>query len=62
MVGMKGRIMGEGRSPRGTRHLKDWKKLWIQGTDADMDVPSGSVCEVLYGEFGDVDSEEEVVS
>jgi len=38
--------------------VKDWKKLWSQGTDAVMDVPLGGVCEVLYGELRE-DGEEE---
>lgn len=41
--------------------VKDWKKLWSQGTDAVMDVPLGGVCEVLYGELRE-DGEEEDIS
>ncbi|PPJ59386.1 hypothetical protein CBER1_06907 [Cercospora berteroae] len=27
----------------------DWKTLWMEGTDAVMDIPIGGVCEILYG-------------
>jgi len=36
----------------------DWKTLWNEGTDAVMDVPLGGVCEILYGEDRDTDSDD----
>jgi phosphatidylinositol N-acetylglucosaminyltransferase subunit P len=27
----------------------DWRGLWNEGTDAVMDIPTGGVCEILYG-------------
>lgn len=36
----------------------DWKTLWNDGTDAVMDVPLGGVCEILYGEDRDTDSDD----
>ena len=33
--------------------------MWGEGTDAVMDVPLAGVCEVLYGEGRDWDSEVE---
>lgn len=36
----------------------DWKALWNEGTDAVMDVPLGGVCEILYGEDRDTDSDD----
>ena len=35
-----------------------WKTLWSIGTDGVMDVPIGGVCEVLYGEGRDSDSDD----
>ncbi|PMD38597.1 PIG-P-domain-containing protein [Hyaloscypha variabilis F] len=55
----KGREKDRRDRPERERTLKDWKALWSHGTDAVMDVPLGGVCEVLYGEFREVDSEEE---
>ena len=37
---------------------KDWKKIWSEVTDAVMDVPLGGVCEVLYVEGLDHDTDE----
>jgi phosphatidylinositol glycan class P protein len=37
----------------------DWRVVWDEGTDAVMDVPLAGVCEVLYGEGRDWDSEVE---
>lgn len=31
----------------------DWKDLWMEGTDAVMDIPIGGVCEILYGRRDD---------
>ena len=31
----------------------DWKDLWMEGTDAVMDMPIGGVCEILYGRRDD---------
>lgn len=31
----------------------DWRELWMEGTDAVMDVPIGGVCEILYGQADD---------
>jgi phosphatidylinositol glycan class P protein len=28
----------------------DWRELWMEGTDAVMDIPIGGVCEILYGQ------------
>jgi phosphatidylinositol glycan class P protein len=35
----------------------NWREVWNEGTDAVMDVPLAGVCEVLYGEGRDWDSE-----
>jgi phosphatidylinositol glycan class P protein len=37
----------------------DWRKVWDEGTDAVMDVPLAGVCEVLYGEGREWESEQE---
>jgi phosphatidylinositol glycan class P protein len=37
----------------------NWREVWNEGTDAVMDVPLAGVCEVLYGEGRDWDSEVE---
>jgi phosphatidylinositol N-acetylglucosaminyltransferase subunit P len=37
----------------------NWRNVWNEGTDAVMDVPLAGVCEVLYGENRDMDSDEE---
>jgi phosphatidylinositol glycan class P protein len=34
-----------------------WRELWNEGTDAVMDVPIGGVCEILYGEGRQLDSD-----
>ena len=31
----------------------DWRELWMEGTDAVMDIPIGGVCEILYGQADD---------
>jgi phosphatidylinositol glycan class P protein len=31
----------------------DWRELWMEGTDAVMDIPIGGVCEILYGQASD---------
>lgn len=33
----------------------DWRDLWMEGTDAVMDIPIGGVCEILYGQADDGD-------
>ena len=33
----------------------DWRTLWMEGTDAVMDIPIGGVCEILYGVHDDMD-------
>ncbi|KAL2127787.1 hypothetical protein VTI74DRAFT_10172 [Chaetomium olivicolor] len=35
----------------------NWREVWNEGTDAVMDVPLAGVCEVLYGEGRDWDSD-----
>ncbi|KAL2142723.1 hypothetical protein VTI28DRAFT_811 [Corynascus sepedonium] len=35
----------------------NWREVWNEGTDAVMDVPLAGVCEVLYGEGRDYDSD-----
>lgn len=40
-------------------HVKEWREIWSQGTDAVMDVPLGGVCEVLYGDGRQIFSEDE---
>jgi len=30
----------------------EWRELWMEGTDAVMDIPIGGVCEILYGQQG----------
>ncbi|KAI9710463.1 MAG: hypothetical protein M1812_007431 [Candelaria pacifica] len=44
---------------KGTGKLKkiDWREVWMEGTDAVMDVPIGGVCEILYGEGRDAADE-----
>ncbi|KAI9699477.1 MAG: hypothetical protein M1836_003088 [Candelina mexicana] len=37
----------------GTAKKIDWREIWMEGTDAVMDVPVGGVCEILYGEGRD---------
>ena len=31
----------------------DWRELWMEVTDAVMDIPIGGVCEILYGQADD---------
>jgi len=38
---------------------RDWRSVWSIGTDAVMDVPLAGVCEVLYGERRDLESNDE---
>lgn len=38
---------------------RDWKRIWSIGTDAVMDVPLGGVCEVLYGEGRELESDDD---
>ena len=38
----------------GLDHDVDWRDLWMEGTDAVMDIPIGGVCEILYGQGDDV--------
>ncbi|GIZ47862.1 hypothetical protein CKM354_001094200 [Cercospora kikuchii] len=64
-VGKKGggKARGGGQSRQSSTNTAqiepelDWKTLWMEGTDAVMDIPIGGVCEILYG--GD-DEEHEV--
>lgn len=48
---------GNGNSGNGQRgagkEKVQWRNLWNEGTDAVMDIPIGGVCEVLYGEGRD---------
>jgi phosphatidylinositol glycan class P protein len=37
----------------GLDHDVDWRDLWMEGTDAVMDIPIGGVCEILYGQRDD---------
>lgn len=37
----------------GLDHDVDWRDLWMEGTDAVMDIPIGGVCEILYGQGDD---------
>jgi phosphatidylinositol glycan class P protein len=37
----------------GLDHDVDWRDLWMEGTDAVMDIPIGGVCEILYGRGDD---------
>lgn len=59
--GGKSRTRGLERSNSGLMNgeVRDWKGIWSIGTDAVMDVPLGGVCEVLYGEGRDFESDEE---
>ena len=50
----QGKIRGRGSGEETVFLFQDamgieWKNLWIEGTDAVMDVPVGGVCEILYG-------------
>ncbi|KAL2271230.1 hypothetical protein VTJ83DRAFT_601 [Remersonia thermophila] len=45
--------------PLHRRRGLEWKEVWNEGTDAVMDVPLAGVCEVLYGEGREWDSEVE---
>lgn len=40
----------------GLDHDVDWRDLWMEGTDAVMDIPIGGVCEILYGQRDDEDT------
>lgn len=56
-VGKKGggKARGGGQSRQSSTNTAqiepelDWKTLWMEGTDAVMDIPIGGVCEILYG-------------
>ncbi|KAH6650578.1 PIG-P-domain-containing protein [Chaetomium tenue] len=48
--------LGSGAGP-GEGVKLNWREVWNEGTDAVMDVPLAGVCEVLYGEGRDWDSE-----
>ncbi|KAK3309926.1 PIG-P-domain-containing protein [Chaetomium strumarium] len=54
MVRRKGSVRG---ASGGDGLDLDWREVWNEGTDAVMDVPLAGVCEVLYGEGRDWDSE-----
>ena len=45
----------------GRSHIerKGWREVWSEGTDAVMDVPIGGVCEILYGNGREPDSDDE---
>ncbi|KAH6853922.1 hypothetical protein B0I37DRAFT_360680 [Chaetomium sp. MPI-CAGE-AT-0009] len=52
----RGTVTKEG--PRAEEAVKlNWREVWNEGTDAVMDVPLAGVCEVLYGEGRDWDSD-----
>ncbi|AEO70519.1 uncharacterized protein THITE_2122099 [Thermothielavioides terrestris NRRL 8126] len=67
--GRKGRDAGAGVSSAGGREADglrggncrarqlNWREVWNEGTDAVMDVPLAGVCEVLYGEGREWDSD-----
>ncbi|KXX74945.1 Meiotically up-regulated gene 84 protein [Madurella mycetomatis] len=75
VVDAKGRIRREGKTGKeGTTGSKgkgeregslwpggglNWRDVWNVGTDAVMDVPLAGVCEVLYGEGREWESEED---
>lgn len=46
--GNKGKDKERRDRPEREKTLKDWTKLWSQGTDAVMDVPLGRVYEVFH--------------
>jgi hypothetical protein len=46
---------GGGGGGGGGGEVLDFREAWNEGTDAVMDIPLAGVCEVLYGEWGDVD-------
>lgn len=48
-----------GGSGGSSSRVLNWREVWDEGTDAVMDVPLAGVCEVLYGEGRDWDSEVE---
>ncbi|KAK3899831.1 PIG-P-domain-containing protein [Staphylotrichum tortipilum] len=50
---------GRERREGGARRGVEWREVWNEGTDAVMDVPLAGVCEVLYGEGREWDSEVE---
>lgn len=58
--GLSGKGINGGHSRQGSmtriptlRSDLDWRTLWMEGTDAVMDIPVGGVCEILYGEHDD---------
>ncbi|GAB1310556.1 Vacuolar protein sorting-associated protein 8 [Madurella fahalii] len=53
-----GRVKERERNLRAGGRL-NWKEVWNVGTDAVMDVPLAGVCEVLYGEGREWESEED---
>ncbi|KAI9742380.1 MAG: Vacuolar protein sorting-associated protein 8 [Claussenomyces sp. TS43310] len=60
------RMAGKHREAREAREAKaqarrvlDWRTLWNEGTDACLDVPLGGVCEVLYGDGRDPESDDD---
>ncbi|KAG7292906.1 hypothetical protein NEMBOFW57_002951 [Staphylotrichum longicolle] len=62
VVDGKGRIVRAGRERERRKREGtglNWREVWNEGTDAVMDVPLAGVCEVLYGEGRDWDSEVE---
>jgi len=59
--GIKSKPRGLERTNSGLANgeIRDWKAIWSIGTDAVMDVPLGGVCEVLYGEGRDFETDED---
>ncbi|KAK4040080.1 hypothetical protein C8A01DRAFT_46565 [Parachaetomium inaequale] len=53
----RGTVTREGAAEGGVVAGLNWREVWNEGTDAVMDVPLAGVCEVLYGEGRDWDSE-----
>jgi phosphatidylinositol N-acetylglucosaminyltransferase subunit P len=55
----------EKMKPRGVPYLTlgvtgrklNWTRVWSEGTDGVMDIPLGGVCEVLYGQEREDDSD-----
>ncbi|KAK4116308.1 PIG-P-domain-containing protein [Canariomyces notabilis] len=56
--GKAGRVGGRERNSKAGGGL-NWKEVWNEGTDAVMDVPLAGVCEVLYAEGREWESEED---
>lgn len=50
---------GEELRDMSVREKKDWRRIWSEGTDAVMDVPVGGVCEILYGDDREAESDNE---